>query len=456
MKVLITGATGFVGKRLIEKLYQHGHTDISVLTRNPKRAEQTSPLPIRAFAWDPNKGEIDKNALENIDCVIHLAGESVAEGRWTQAKKDRILMSRVNGTKLIMKAIKESANGPKKIISASAIGIYGDRADELLTTESSHASSFLADVCKKWEDLIHQEVTTGLRKHSIRVGIVLGLDGGALKKMLPPFKAGVAGNLGDGKQFMSWIHRDDLVEQFIFLMENDVEQDVFNGVSPHPVDNATFTKVLGSVVNRPTLFPVPAFALKTIFGEMSEILLASQRVMPNKFLEHGFKFKFEYLHDALTDILKYDNKGEDVLERYQYFEKPKKQVFNFFSDEMNLEKITPPFLKFKVLGKNTDKIESGTLIDYKLQLRGIPFKWQTKINEFNEDTDFTDQQVKGPYSKWVHTHSFHEVGNGTLMKDKVVYKVPFGALGRAVAGYFVKKDVNNIFDYRRDVIKKYI
>ena len=456
MRILITGATGLVGSKLIETLYRKGYDDIHVLTRNPQKAEENSPFPIKAFEWNPSQQTINKEAFSKVDAVIHLAGESVAEGRWTQAKKERILNSRVNGTKLVVDTIKTLPNSPKKLISASAIGIYGNRNSEQLDAKSSLGDDYLADVCKKWEDLALNHDIDSMKSQCIRIGIVLSNKGGALKKMLPPFKAGVAGNLGNGKQYMSWIHIDDLVNQFIFLLENDGKSKIYNGVSPRPIMNKDFTKILGKQIKRPTLFPVPSFMLKLIFGEMSDILLNSQNVLPQNFIDEGFKFQYDTLGYAFAKILKHDLKGEDVLQKYQVIKKNLNEVFDFFSDEKNLEKITPPYLNFKVLKKSTPQIEPGTLIDYKLKLHGIPIKWQSKISSFDKGISFVDEQVRGPYSKWHHTHDFITLKSGdTLISDRVIYKAPLGVVGRVFSGPFIKKDLKNIFNYRKKVIGQF-
>jgi len=307
--ILISGATGLVGKRLVETLISRGHSNIKILTRNKERSQKDFPFPVEIYNWDPTLGTIEDGALDGVETVFHLAGEGVADGRWTESRKARILNSRVKGTQTLIKAIEDSNHKPKKFISASAIGIYGDREQETLTEDSHHGSGFLADVCKQWEELAHKHNVEGMKSHSIRIGIVLSSKGGALAKMLPPFKMGGGGRLGDGKQFMSWIHIDDLVGQFIFLMENDAKHAAYNGVSPGCVDNNTFTKTLGKVLGRPTIFPVPGFGLKVLFGEMSEILLGSQRVLPKRFEEEGYQFKFNNLENALTDIIKVGEKS---------------------------------------------------------------------------------------------------------------------------------------------------
>jgi hypothetical protein len=270
--------------------------------------------------------------------------------------------------------------------------------------------------------------------------------------MLPAFKAGIAGKMGSGLQYMSWIHIDDLVSQFIFLIENNGQKDVYNGTAPNPVNNIEFTKTLGSVLKRPTLFPIPATVLKVLFGDMSSILLNGQRVVPLEFQYEGFNFKYENLSEALKNLLIFNISGENVLKQYQWIDRPIDLVFNFFSNESNLEKITPPFLNFKILNKDTPEITTGTKINYRLKLHGIPLFWKSEISNFKKNKTFTDKQLSGPYKKWVHQHDFIICKQGTLIKDEVVYKLPLGFIGRLFAGYFVNKNVKNIFAYRKIVL----
>ncbi len=455
MKILITGATGLVGIRLMEELILSGREDIRILTTSKNRAQKNINFPVEIFEWNPLQNKIEAGALENVDIIFHLAGESVAEGRWSSERKKRILDSRVKGTQLILDEISRSKTSPKKFISSSAVGIYGsDLSDKVRTIDSEYGDDFLADVCKAWEATLLNHQVDGMKAHTLRTGIVLSSEGGALTKMLTPFKMGAGGILGSGKQYMSWIHRDDLVGAFIFLMDNDCKQKAYNGVSPTPVTNKEFTKILGRVLSRPTFSPVPGFMLKLIFGEMSEILLKGQKVMPNELIAEGYNFQYEELGAALEEILKYDLNGEVLFQRYQWVNSPVNNVFSYFSEAKNLEKITPDYLNFKILGMNTDKIESGSLIDYKLQIHGLPFKWKTRINDFNDGHSFVDEQLKGPYSKWVHKHDFIPVKQGTLISDRVVYKIPLGFLGKLVAGWFIKRDVTNIFNFRNSVINK--
>ena len=451
-KILITGGTGFIGKKLVKQLFLSGYTDINILTRDPESAQKNSEFPAKYFVWDVKKARIDAAAFENVDTIFHLAGENVADGRWSAEKKKRIVESRTASSALIKREIEKRAGASKiKIVSASAIGFYGDRGEEVLDESSKKGSGFLADVCEKWENSL-KNIDAAIDLHFVRIGLVLSKDGGALPKMETPFKMGLAGKIGDGSQFMSWIHIDDLIDLFIFIATNNVNSMVFNGVSPNPITNSEFTKSMGSVLSRPTFFKAPKFIVKTTLGEMSSILLNSQRVKPENALKHGFNFKYTDLQTTLKDLFFYDLKGETRVFKAQYVENPREEVFQFFSNEYNLEKITPPLLNFKVLKKSTPEIQEGTIIDYKLKLRGIPMKWKSLIKNFVENKTFIDTQLKGPYSKWVHQHDFYEIKNGTLMTDEIVYKVPFGFLGRLIAGAYVSKDVDEIFAYRQKVI----
>lgn len=455
MKILITGASGFIGSRLLETLFLKGHDDIRVLTRKSSSLSLKSvcSFPVEIFEWDPEKGKIQEGALAGVDVVVNLAGENVAGGLWTKSRKDKIYNSRMASTGLLLAEIKKLAKPPRKFINSSAIGIYGNRFEkEELTEASSLGEGFLAKVCKDWEHLALNHGIAGMASSVIRTGIVLGQQGGALEKMLPFFKFALGGSLGSGQQSMSWIHLDDLVGNFIFLIEEKDTGGIYNGTAPTPVTNKEFTKILGRVLGRPTPFPVPAFFLKTALGEMSQILLDGQKVLPEKFLKKGYIFLFPTLDEALKDILKNDRKGEKVIRRFQWIKSDTARVFLFFSDEKNLELITPSFLKFKVIGKDTPTIRQGTSIEYALKVRGIPFKWKSLITNYDPQNSFTDTQINGPYSKWVHGHEFIPVKQGTLIKDEIVYKLPLGILGGLFAGRLVAKDLKSVFDFRHDRI----
>jgi uncharacterized protein len=298
VKITITGASGLIGRRLLKTLAADGHT-LQVLSRH---AGTNMPGGVRVAAWDPAKGEPPMEAIQDADAVVNLAGEPVAQ-RWSAEVKQRIRESRVTGTANLVRAFSKLPKAPPILINASAMGYYGSRGDEVLTESSAPGSDFLAEVCVAWEKAAQEAEKLAVRVVRLRTGIVLDPRGGALAKMLPPFKMGLGGKIGSGRQWMSWIHAEDLVGMLRFALNNQVSGPM-NGVSPNPVTNADFTRALASALKRPAIFPVPPLALKLAFGEMSEVLLGSQRVAPGVALASGYKFQFTDVGAALADVVK--------------------------------------------------------------------------------------------------------------------------------------------------------
>jgi uncharacterized protein (TIGR01777 family) len=297
MKILLSGSHGLVGKATTDSLMSDGHEIISLVRRKPISKSE--------IEWHPNQSSIDAQQLNGVDVVIHLAGESIASGRWTEEKKRKIRESRVLGTTLLSEALAHLSGPPVSFISASAIGYYGNRDDELVSEASAPGSDFLSEVCVTWEKATGAAEATGIRTVHARFGIILDKNGGALEKMLTPFRIGVGGKVGDGKQWMSWIALDDVVGGIKFLISNTAVKGPVNFVAPNPVTNAEFTKTLGAALSRPTIFTVPAFAARLAFGEMADaLLLSSTRVEPKRLNESGYRFQFERLQPALESILK--------------------------------------------------------------------------------------------------------------------------------------------------------
>ena len=296
MRILISGSHGLVGEALIKALETGGH-EIYRLVRHAPNSESE-------IEWSPDRYSIAISRIEGFDAVYHLAGESIASGRWNDEKKKKIRESRTKGTKLLSDALANLAQPPKTLISASAIGYYGDRGDELLTETSPPGKDFLADVCVEWEKATDHAKEKGVRVVNTRFGIILDKEGGALAKMLPPFRMGIGGRIGDGKQWMSWIALDDVIGALQFALTNDGLSGPVNFVAPNPVTNAEFTKALGRALSRPTFFPIPAFGVRLAFGEMADaLLLSSQRVKPTKLADSNYQFAYSNLESALRSIL---------------------------------------------------------------------------------------------------------------------------------------------------------
>ncbi|HKX00308.1 MAG TPA: TIGR01777 family oxidoreductase [Bryobacteraceae bacterium] len=284
MNISVTGATGFIGRNLVHALAEKGHS-VRALSR---------------AAWNVTAGEPPAESIAAADAIIYLAGEPVAQ-RWTPWAKRRIRDSRVLGTHHLVSAISSMARRPEVLICASAIGIYGNRGDEILTESSPIGSGFLANVCRDWEHECDLAEPLGVRVVKIRIGIVLGRHGGALERMLPPFRAFVGGKLGVGAQWMSWVHIDDLVGIISHAITHPIRGAV-NATSPNPVRNSEFTQQLAATLHRPAIVPVPAIGLRLLFGQMSQILLDSQRVLPKAVESSGYRFAFPNLSDALNDL----------------------------------------------------------------------------------------------------------------------------------------------------------
>ena len=309
MKILMTGATGLIGRQLCAQLAQQageGHS-ITVLSRRVESAKSVAHQ--AAFAWQPEAGLPPMAALEGVEAVIHLAGEPVAQ-RWSPEIKRRIRDSRVLATRNLVQAMSQLARPPKVLVSGSAVGLYGNRGDERLTESAKQGQGFLTDVCVEWESEALKAESFGTRVALIRTGVVLDPAGGALKTMLPAFNFGIAGKLGNGRQWFPWIHHDDILSLLRWALMNDQARGAFNGVAPNPVTNEEFTKELAAALNRPALIPVPKFALNILFGEMASVMLASQRVVPQAALNAGFTFRFPQLREALQDLFKTGNRQD--------------------------------------------------------------------------------------------------------------------------------------------------
>ncbi len=297
MKVLISGGSGLVGSALANSLRSDGHV-VSLFIRPGGKAAPGDVL------WNPSRATVDVPALEGLDAIVHLSGASIADGRWTDKRKAILRSSRVDSTRVLVDSLERLKQPPRVFVCASAIGYYGDRGDELLTEASGYGNDFLAILCRTWESEAARAAANGVRTVITRFGVILATQGGALPRMLTPFKLGAGGRLGNGKQWISWIALEDVVKVLRTAIDNEKMSGPVNVVSPNPVLNAEFTRILAGVLHRPAIFPAPAFVLRLALGQMADaLLLSSQRVQPEKLAKVGYQFRYETLQSALQAIL---------------------------------------------------------------------------------------------------------------------------------------------------------
>lgn len=295
MRILVTGSNGLVGRAVSRLLPTSGHNVVPLLRQGRPGG--------RGLRWDPDRGQIESTQLHNLDAVIHLAGENIA-GRWSEEKKRRIRDSRVKATRTLCQALARRPSPPRVLVAASGVNYYGDRGEELLTEDSPPGEGFLPEVCVEWEAATRPAIEAGIRVVNLRFGMVLSTEGGALPRMLKPFRLGLGGPFGSGRQFMSWITLDDAVSIIRFALDNEALQGPVNAVSPNPVPNREFARTLGAILHRPALFPFPGLAARAILGEMAEeLLLSSVRAAPRRLEDTGYEFAWPDLRSALEAVL---------------------------------------------------------------------------------------------------------------------------------------------------------
>ena len=464
MRVFVTGATGFIGRALIPRLQRDGHAVVAWV-RTPARARGLLGAEVELVHADTALGGLVA-AIERCDAVVNLAGEPLMGGRWTAGRRAVLERSRIAVTGQLVRAMAEVKICPRVFISGSAVGYYGDRGDEPLTEASSGGEDFLARLCRRWESAAVDAERLGARVVLLRTGVVLGRAGGALAQMLPPFQLGVGGPVGSGKQYLPWIHLHDLVKIIAVALVDDRYRGPVNGVAPEQATSRTFAHALGHALHRPAILPVPALALKAIFGEAATVLLASQRVDPRVLRELQFAFDFPTLDSALEDIVggtaveispaqsrpeaageaRYELRARTVIDASL------DQTFAFFSKAANLGVITPAAMSFSILGQ-VPPMAMGAMIDYRVRVGPLPVRWRTRITTWEPGRRFADLQEKGPYRFWWHEHTFQADGPRTVMEDRVYYTPPLGLFGRLANRFFIRSTLRKIFQYRGDVIR---
>jgi len=473
MRIFVTGATGFIGRALIPRLRRDGHTIIAWV-RSEARARSLLGAEVELVrAGGP---DVMTAALSRSDAVVNLAGEPVLGKRWTPARRRILEESRIGVTRDLVRAIAAASPRPRVLVSGSAVGWYGDRGDERLTEASAPGDDFLARLCRQWEDAALAAEASGVRVALLRTGVVLGRDGGALEQMLTPFRLGVGGPVGSGRQYFPWIHLHDLVGAIAAMIADDRYRGPVNGVAPQEATSRSFAAALGRALHRPAILPMPAFALRVIFGEAASVLLASQRAEPRVLIANGFTFAFPDLDRALADILGGANvsigpaapgrRPDDASSR-EYLESrppshelrlttivdaPIEETFAFFSRAENLGVITPAAMRFSLVG-GAPSIGSGTRIDYRIRVGPATLRWRSRITAWEPGRRFADVQEIGPYRAWWHEHAFRADGARTVMEDRVLYAPPLGPIGRIANRLFVAPALTKIFRHRGDVIR---
>jgi uncharacterized protein len=450
VRVGVTGATGFVGRAVVEALQRRGDTVVA-FSRNPEAAR--APTGVEVVKFDVNDASSDPRALDGLDAVVHLAGETV-NGRWTAAKKRRIFDSRVGGTRNLVSALASLDRKPRVIVSASAIGYYGDRGDEVLDDDSRPGSDFLAGVCVAWEREAQAAVKFGMRSVSIRISMVLG-HGGAVAKLVPIFRLGAGGPLGSGRQWMPWIHIDDLANLFCLAIDRDAITGAIVGASPDYATNARMMQALGHALRRPALATAPGFALKLALGEFAETLLGGQLILPAKATAAGFAWRHLQLEAAMIAILAPKSGRAPAIQTFEHeqlVKAPMESVLGFFGKAENLEKLTPPAMRLKMSSTREGGMHRGSTIEYSLRVHGLGIRWRALIVEWLPNVRFVDVQTRGPYLWWRHAHEFVERDGGVVVRDRVDFILPFAPLSN-IALPAVRNDIESAFAYRRRAIE---
>lgn len=445
MRILVTGASGLIGKNLIRNSLSLGH-QVCALVRSPEKFYMLPKKNI--MAWNHNEIP-DLSVFGQLDAIVHLAGENIADSYWTEDRKKGIAESRIAGTRNLVLAIKRLPpdKRPKCLISGSAIGYYGYQRNEILDESSISGSDFLAKVCSEWEAEALAAEKLKMRVVLPRTGIVISSEGGALSKM-PPIQ------ISDGQHWMSWIHIKDMVQILQLMIEDETISGPVNCATPSPLQNKDFTSLLSEFYKVPRIGSVPRFVLNLALGEGSNVILSSLKIRPKFLDDKKFQFQFPDLKSALHEELKDWNMLDTKLFRDQFVPMRPDQIFPFFSKAENLGILTPSWLNFKITAKSDVFLKKESTIDYKLKIHGVSVKWRTLISDWKNNEFFIDEQLRGPYSKWHHLHLFEPVPGGCLLRDEVIYRIPGSLVGKWLLGHWIGKTVNKIFSFRQQRIEE--
>ena len=470
MRVLVTGATGFIGRALVLRLRHDGH-EVVAWVRSPKEAQLGAEVELLPVAADD---AALTRALERCDGVVNLAGAPIA-GRWTPARKEALFESRVGVTSRLVRAIADAKARPRVLVSGSAVGYYGDCGADPVDERGPVGTGFLARLADAWEIAALAAEPLGLRVVTVRTGVVLGREGGVLARLLPIFRLGLGGPIGRGTQFVSWVHLDDVVSAIVTALTDGRYAGPVNLTAPKPVTNAELTRALGRALRRPTPVRVPAAMLRAALGDGASPLLEGQRAEPARLVALGHRFAYVDLDSALRDVVasRADIRRLDratskasarraaylarrrpsyVLTSRTELDAAPEEAFAFFARPENLGLMTPSRLHLEVQAPSSE-VAPGTRFDVRLKLGPLPLRWTTRIEDWVPGRRFIDSQTRGPYRAWWHEHSFEPKGDRSVMTDRVFYALPFGPLGRIVNRLFVAPALRGIFGFRSDAMR---
>jgi len=464
MRVLIAGATGFIGRALVSRLRRDGHSVVA-WARSETSALSLLGTDVDVISTAAGQDPLT-HALSQCDAVVNLAGEPILGKRWTAARRTVLRESRVGVTAQLVSAIEAANPRPRVLVSGSAVGFYGSRGSEVLDESSASRGDFLSRLCLDWETAAQRATTFGVRVVTLRTGVVLGRGGGALAQMLPPFKAGVGGPIGSGRQYFPWIHLRDLAELIVTAVRDDRYAGPVNAVAPDLVTSKRFARALGHALRRPSVLPTPPAALRAIFGDAAIVLLASQRAEPSAARRNGFVWQFPSIDAALTDVVRGDSVNivrvttppsnvagaTYVLTASTEISAPADQVFAFFCRPGNLGLITPAPMQFRVVG-HVPQLSDGATIEYQMRFGPIPVRGRIRITGWNPPRSYVDVQEAGPYRVWRHEHHFAPNGPTTTLDDRVYYAPRLGALSGIINRWLIAPHLREFFRYRAEVLK---
>ena len=464
MKIAVLGATGFIGRALVARLQRDQHHVVAI-SRDSTRARGMLGHDVEHVALH----DLER-AIRGADAVVNLAGGNILARRWSDRRKRDLRESRVGLTRRLVEAIGAERARPRVLISASAVGYYGDSGTRVVDEMTPVGTGFLAALCRDWEEEATRAQALGVRVAIPRFGVVLGPEGGAWPALERALASGFGGALGSGEQIVPWVHLEDAVEAVVAMLESEGWRGAFNVAAPSPLDQAELSRVVGRRLGRSLGPRVPGGFLRLVLGERAEALLSSQRAEPRALLQRGFAFRFPELPAAvdalrgLTESVRITPAGAEAanaagwgrathsLTQVTELGAGVDEVFEYFSRAQNLGPMTPAWAQFRILGAPPTRVHDGLTIDYRLSLLRLPVRWRTSIARWEPGRRFVDVQARGPYRLWWHEHRFEGSGEQTRMVDTVHYALPLGPIGRVVHRFVVAPTLRRIFGFRRAAI----